>query len=140
MKQSILLPGASGEQNQNREDFQSASQHIEDQDQLTECAVASKITGRTYRFHAGANVVETGQDSGEVGADREIVQRDQDETQYDDDCVGSKVGVGVIQNGFINGAAIGADDHDLPGLEDLTDISSQTLQQQQKTAAFQDKN
>ena len=133
---SAVFPGGAGEQSQNGEDLQSASQHIEDQDQLAEGAVASKITGRTYRFHAGANVVETGQGCRQIGLHRESIQRNHQKDHKDDHNVSCQVGVGVRQNLLVHRPAAGADHHHLFGIEDLPDVPPEDLKQQQYTNAF----
>ena len=51
------LPGLRAEQYEDRDDLKSSCQHIKDENQLGEHAVAAEIAGGTYRLKSGADVV-----------------------------------------------------------------------------------
>lgn len=91
----MALPGASGEQHQNGENFQTACQHTEGQQQLTEAAVSAKVAGGADSVQAGADVIEGGQGGGQVGLYGEAVQGQQSEDQNHNHHIGGKIGVGV---------------------------------------------
>ena len=133
---SAVIPGAAGEQRQNGEDLQTACQHIKGQHQLGKGGESTVIAGRSYSFKAGADVIEAGDDGREVGHGGEIVQGDDQEACNNNDNVSCQIGIGVIQDRLIYHLAVAADHLDLPGTDDLADVASQALDQQQNPDAL----
>ena len=133
---SAVVPGAAGEQRQNGEDLQTACQHIEGQHQLGKGGESTVVAGGSYSFKAGADVVEAGDDGREVGHGGEIIQRDHQKADDQDDDVSGKIGIGVIQDRLIYHLAVAADHLDLPGTDDLADVAPQALEDQQHADAL----
>ena len=111
----FVTPGVLGQEHQNGENFQTAGQHIEAENQLAQGAVGAEITGGTHLFQTGAHVVETGQNSCEIGADGIVIQRNNYQADKNDDDISGKVSVGVGQNLFIHHITVVADHHDFSG-------------------------
>ena len=95
------LPGVTGEQAQNGENLQPAQKHIQNQDQLAQNTESAEIAGWAYGFQAGADVVEAAQHGGEVGAGGEAVQAQQQETDEQDEHIGTQLSVGAIHHRFV---------------------------------------
>ena len=121
------LPGAARKQDQNREDLQSSGEHICRQYQLAQIAQMSKIAGGTHRFHTGTDVIEAGKHGGKRGTDGLIIQRNDQVAENDNEHIGGKIGVGVVQNLFVDHISVVANGSDPTGVEDLGDISAQTF-------------
>ena len=58
------------------------------------------------------------------------IQGKQQEHDHDDDHIGRQIGIDIGNGLFVHGLAVIADDHNLPGAEDLADISAQALEDQ----------
>ena len=72
----IFRPGPGIEQDQHGQQFQSAGQHVKDQDQFGQVAVCIEVPGGAYSGQAGTDVVQGGGHGGEVGLKIEPVQAD----------------------------------------------------------------
>ena len=134
---SSPLPGASGEQHQNREDLKTAGQHIQNQNQLGKRAVDGKIAGGTHGFQAGADVVEAGENSRKVRLNGKAVQRDDHEANEHNDHISSKVGVAIAENLLADRLIVVPDDLNLLGMQNLLNVSAEAFHQQQQSGAFQ---
>ena len=65
-KGTLSFPGGAGEENQNRENLQTAGQHAQAQNKLTQGAVTGKIAHRADGLKAGADIVEGAYDRREI--------------------------------------------------------------------------
>ena len=133
----MLFPGAPGQQHQNGEDLQTACQHGTGEHKLAEITVLTEVAGRTYSLDAGADVIEGTQSGGEIGSHGEAIQGYQRKHHKQDDHIGGKVGIGVGKDLFVHGLTVVADDLYLPGIEHLTDVSAQTLDEQKQPGDLQ---
>ena len=68
-KLSSGAPGVGAEEEQERENLESAEEHIERKDNLREIAVNAEILCGADKLKAGADVVEAGRDGGEIGTE-----------------------------------------------------------------------
>ena len=132
----MFSPGASGQENQNGENLQSACQHCQRQHNFGYATIDAEIAHRANSFHTGTDVVKTGQNSRNVGANRKTVQRNHQIANDDDNHIGCQIGVGVFQNFFIHCTTVITHNHNLPGVENLPDISTQNFENQQHTGHF----
>ena len=128
------MPGASGEKYEDREDLQSSRQHIQDQDQLGQDTVGSKITGRANGLKARSYIVKTCKYSGYIGGYTKSINGDNDKTDYDDHHVGSQIGIYVIQYFFSYYTVVVSDNLYFSGMDNLQDVPAQILQQEEKTS------
>ena len=133
----MLLPGAAGEKNQNGENLQSACQHIQDQYQLGQHAVACIITGRTDCLQTGTNIIKACQHRAEIRTDGESIQRDHNKTEQQYDHVGRQVRIGAVQNLFVHHLIIDADGLNPAVMQHLMDVSPENLEQQQRPGTLQ---
>jgi len=131
-----VCPSAPGKKNQHGENLKPACQHIQDQNNFGQGTETIEITSGTNGLNARANVVEAGQNSGQIGAGRKIVQRNKQIADNEDDQVGGKIGVGVGQHCFTDTFSVVADYFDLSRMQNLPDIAAQILKQQQDTGAL----
>ena len=130
------MPGASGEKYEDREDLQSSRQHIQDQDQLGQDTVGSKITGRANGFKPGSYIVKACKDGRYVGGDAKPVYGYDDETYKDDHNIGSQISVYIIQHFFSYHTVIVSYHLNLSGMDDLKNVPAQVLQKEEKTPHF----
>ena len=72
------LPGAATEQHQNGVHLQPPQDHGEREHQLAQHGESGEVPRRPYQLQAGAHITNAGDDSGEGGAEGEVVESDHD--------------------------------------------------------------
>lgn len=102
-KLSSAAPGIGAEEKQEREDLESAEEHVEREDDLREITVNAVIFRCADELEARADVIEAGGDGGEIGTDGKAVHRDDGEAEHEDDAVNGKIGVDVVADLFADG-------------------------------------
>ena len=137
MAGSMALPGASGEENQHGEDFQTACQHGPAEHQFAQITELTEIAGRTHSLQTGTDVVEGAEHGREIGSHRKTIQRNNQKDQKYDHHVSREIGIGVVQDLFIHNTAVVPDDLYPAWIEHFTDIPANTFQQEQQTGNLQ---
>ena len=132
-KLSSAAPGVGAEEEQERENLESAEEHIERKDNLREIAVNAEILCGADKLKAWADVVEAGRDGGEIGTDGKAVHRDDGEAEHEDDAVNGKIGVDVVADLFADGAAVHINGLHAARVERLADGAANALHQEQNT-------
>ena len=82
-------PGAGKEQDQHGIEFESAGEHVEDQDELGEGIEKGIIGHGADSVEAGADIVHGGGDGGEAGFKRGAVCADEDQGNGENDDIGA---------------------------------------------------
>ena len=132
----ILSPAACREEQQNRENFKSACQHIEYEDKLGKNAEIPKIHHRSNSFKTGTDIVKAREHCRKVGSNRETVKANKDKTYEQNQHVCRKISVNARHNFFIYRTTVNTNDFHSVGENHLTNVTAQSLKQKKDACAF----
>lgn len=102
----IPAPGSGNKEHQHGEDFQSAHQHVEAENQFAEIREGSIVPDGSHHVHAGTDVIEAGHHSRHIGFQGEFVHSDQQHGERGDQSVHREVAVGALDGVLVYQLAV----------------------------------
>lgn len=115
-RHSEFLPRIFREQQQQREQLQSASQHVKDHDQFRQVGKHGKVAGGAYQIQAGADVVQGRRDRRKAGRHSKIVKGNDENGNGENGDVGDEKNIGGTNHFMLHGLAVNLDLFDAAGV------------------------